>query len=439
MRFLSRHKKVRANYPNEVVIYSADLKSKLCERTGREIHYDGIDFIVQMTVNKDLAKVMEKEGASIVQQTMVDAANRSVDSSVQTLASLMAVFRKKVQRAPVRMESNGEFTALIQAENELRANCNTVIRTLMRELEQIPQRQWDQFAKSRTEYRKYQAKSGAKLAAGATGVGVSVGALAGSGATGGATLALGIIALQRSIVALYSEVKSLSQTAEQVLDALIKDIISLNQSYGKSNGRVRLGAREFASSAMRSVTGGLGGGIASGSRMREKVSLLKDKKNGLLTNCFTLSRELNKQLDSLQRMRAKYIDKELSQAQSRRLQYYFDKAGDKTMMLISFTSDYYSRWSNVGRLLNYLEPNIAFLNENNPKGAAVAGRFMEMLTSLGLSGASGGIDIKSANTAFEQAKDISLLIKDVGIEAISAGMDIRDAINENGPRSTSMA
>lgn len=419
MSIFSRKSKARMNYSGDIVVFSADIKKRLYDRTKKEIDYPGIDFIVQMTVSNDLEKIMAEEGAANIKQMMVDEANQATRNCVQKIDNHLKTFRGVAKRAATMEDQYGGFKALNAAESELMTGCYNATRSLVKELEYIPEKQWSNYSGSKKNYRNYKIKSGVKLVAGATGAAVSIGGMAAGGFTGGTSLVLGIIGLQRSIVEMYQNVANLSYTAEHVLDELLKDIVALSRASSKE-----MGAREIGSSVVKSITGM--NSVRTGRGMRDRVSLLKNKKDGLLRNATILTKNLDLQLQNLQKLNAKMRAKELSPSNSRKLNAFSRVASDKVMMLLDYSIDYQKRYQNIATLLVYLEPNISSLNEKNPRAPQIAGRAMEMATNLGLTLASGVPDIQGAANGLKQAKEISQVVCTFAMEVHASGLDIQE-------------
>lgn len=419
MSIFSRKSKVKMNYSGDIVVFSADIKKRLYDRTKKEIDYPGIDYIVQMTVSNDLEKIMAKEGAANIKQMMVDEANRATRRCVQKIDGSLTAFKDVARRAATMEDQYGGFKALVAAESHLMTDCSNAIRNLVKELEYIPEKEWANYSKAKKDYRNYKIKSGVKLAAGGTGVAVSIGGIAAGGFTGGSSLVLGIIGLQRGIVEMYQTVSNLSRTAEEVLDALLKDIYALSQASSRE-----MGAREIGSSVVKSLTGM--NSVRTGRGMRDKVSLLKNKKDGLLRNATILTKNLDLQLQNLQKLNAKMRAKELSPSNARKLNAFSRVASNKVMMLLDHCIAYQKRYRNVDTLLRNIAPDIARLNEKNPKAPQIAGRLIELATNLGLTLASGVPDIQGAMSGVNQAKEISQVVCTFAMEVHASGLDIQE-------------
>lgn len=421
------NRKVPMNYIGEYVIYSVDLRKLYYERTKEQLSYDGIDYIVSLTISKEMEKLLVKSSAADVKQRMVDHAQRESQRTITQLVNLCTTFRAEMKRLEEIPNPINRFKASFPLAFELKAGCGNAVKNLCGRLDKIPEYEWKAFTTNQKEYKKYQGKAAARVIAGGAGVTVSVASLAASGATAGGSLALSIIAIQRSTVDLYQNLHSLAISAETVLKKLEKDLITLKAA-NSGQAKMDLNKREILSSAVKTVTG-YGGAVATARGLRGHFDLLKSKNQGLLSESHRYTVLLVRQLENIDQMSAYLRTKSYDSKQYRRVNTLIAVTGDKMQKNLDEAIEFNRRWTNISLTLNRLQPELGQLNKSSPRTAEIAGRCLEALTNLGLSAASGVGSIESATGLFSLGKEVSSLVADVAKEGVISGLDIKESLD----------
>lgn len=432
-----KNRKVPMNYIGEYVIYSTDLRKQYYERTKEELSYEGIDYIVALTISKEMEDLLVKSSAADVKQRMVDHAQRESQKTVSHLIELCSSRRAQMKQIEGIPNPVIRLKAYFTLAEELKSSCGNAVRSLCGRLEKIPEYEWNAFKTSQKEYKKYQGKSAVKVIAGSAGLTVSVASLAASGFTGGGSLALSIIAIQRSSVDLYQNIRSLAIAAEKVLKDLVKDMETLHAANADPNKK-NLAKREYFASATKALTG-YGGAVATVRGLRSNFDLLKSKHQGLMSEGHRYTVLLVAQINNIDKMGTYLRTKEYGPKQARRVSSLIDVTGDKLDMYLNAAIDFNKRWNNIGLAINRLQPEIGQLSKNSPRTAEIVGRCLETLANLSLSAASGAGSIQGATGLLEMGKEVTTLVTDLAKEGIMSGLDIKESLDSKAQASRSYA
>ena len=401
----------------ETVVYTADLRELIRQRSGTYMDYAGLNFQISLTINSDLYDAISDKKAVNLLQFMVEDAQGKTEKTVRTLIQKVKEYEGKKKQSARLQNPTKRMEILIPASRQLREDVSAEIKVLCRQLERVPQEWWSTYVQSKQEYKQYRVKAGLKIAVGGlmlTGTALSIAAAA---PTGGASLALGIVGAQRGTVGLYQDLVKLNADAEKVMITLTKDIETLCKSIAAKHGVARLGGREIGRAVTKSITG-YDGGLVTVSSCKENLILLKNKQKGLLVRGTRLSRKLEKQRERIKQMHAMLRTDTISEKKKRKMVGMITSAEDKLDHIIDKTVTMNSRWSKSVNELERLEPTLNMLDERNPQSAVVAGKILKTITNVALAGANAGVGYEGAKSAMEMAQVSIILIDDVGVEML---------------------
>lgn len=205
-----------------------------------------------LTVIMDLAPETERAlskdsdpGVLLMLQAFKDDAKRAFDDSVKIIASQLQAFDDEC------VAKGGDIYDYVESRKHVMEQIERDIQEAKVKAANLVQQRWMQFHRIRPEYKSYRLATGIRVIKGAAGVGGAAAGLAGAAATGGAGLAIAIIATYRAVADAGKTVWDCWITADQAKERVKSGLESLQKTYEQSH---KLGvAREVAAGAVNPV------------------------------------------------------------------------------------------------------------------------------------------------------------------------------------------
>jgi hypothetical protein len=366
-------------------------------------------YTVTLMVNGDIRELLEKEKAHAVAQTMVDDSHVLCDRAIAHILAVLHNFDPAKSGNP---SLEGAKLAEHEAEKEIRAT----VTKLAAEVAKVPQVRWNHFLEQHAQYHSYQLKVAGDFVLGTLSLGAVVTGVVLAIPTGGASLALGIVATARGTAGLLTNCVDFCRDAEAVHQSLNEDLKALIGAYrGAFSGAV--GAAEMTSTVLKSILGTHLPFLKTLSKCNSDYKLLQGKVAELAMNQNQVSKRtltLLEQIEQLEKLLAHARSAEAHNIHEMvvRLQKTVHSGLDKT-------SELGASVSKAEKAMPAIEEMLKELNSTNPKYAEIFDKMLPALTNAGLGLGGFGTGIASATSAIE-----------FGQAAVSLGTDIVKMIND---------
>jgi hypothetical protein len=168
------------------------------------------------------------------------------------------------------------------------------------------ERVWKGFLKTRSSYTKYKIKIGTNIALGVAGIAVSIGLLAGSPWTGGASAGLAIVGIFKSVASTAKEVVNLRLKVEEAVEAC-RVQADLFKKFA-SDAHAQLNKKGLANEAAAVIVKQfLGFSQPCVKQCADALNTATNKVDGIDVRAHDMSRELNKLLDEIEKLKAGYL------------------------------------------------------------------------------------------------------------------------------------
>src|ERR1039457_4260718 len=165
-----------------VVIWSRDVAEQVTKKyAAKWLDFKGC--VVQLKLNDDILKVLEKEEDHATPAFMVDDANELCDKVVDEIVAKA----RSLEPGLLKGRKPEEISA------ELQKDVKTLVTNLGIQVSKIPAARWNKFVAQKKQYKEYKIQSAQSVVLGTLGVIASGLSIAAAVPTGGATLALGIV------------------------------------------------------------------------------------------------------------------------------------------------------------------------------------------------------------------------------------------------------
>jgi hypothetical protein len=168
---------------------------------------------------------------------------------------------------------------------------------------------YEKLKKTRKEYTKYKIKIGVTITGAAVGLAVSIGLLAGTGFSGGASGALGIVAMVKSVAVIATEVASAAQSVEQSIGTLKVQIQVVQKIWGEKKGKaqsLRGHANEIAAAALKEF---IGAPMPSAKQCQSNLDTAMSKLDGVVVNTHDMAKRVMKLTIESTAMQKDFLDK----------------------------------------------------------------------------------------------------------------------------------
>jgi hypothetical protein len=241
---------------------------------------------VKIALQSDPVLLKAVAADPLLQQRMADLCKDEIVKAAGVIESQLAASDKGVAgKSAVEIQKTQK-----QLDEVTRLSVKAVADTAGRQVVAL----WEQLAKDRAEYRRYQIKSGIKVTLGVGGVALGAAGIAGAAVTGGASLALGIVATWRALVDLTKTFANLSKEAETVGKSVYGDMKKLQDAYKNAPATPatfgKVAAREVGATVANTF---LQTEVKNVPKVKSNCDLWKSKLQGLRTTAHDLSKNLN--------------------------------------------------------------------------------------------------------------------------------------------------
>ncbi len=366
-------------------------------------------FELKLTLNDDILDVLEKEGDLVTPAYMVEDAQAVGKAVVDALvAGLKDIDKNSRGKTP-------------QEVDKLRKSFEPKVKKVMAaggaKVKKIPKQRWDKFVARKTQYKDYQIKAGLDVAVGVLG---TAGAAAGIVGSGGAGLALGIVALVRSVAGLTKQIYDLAQEAEGVEKNLKKDLDTLMKRYVNADGEAKKaqGREEMGATVLKGILGTDAPFLATLPKCSSNYDLWDNKVAGISVAGRKLSVNITKGLAACDK-----LEKQIKNAENVKARKVLDKlrkgrtALDKSL---NQCSTMMARVSKAENNMPKLKTVLDALNASNPQYAKIFDKVFPAVVNLTLSGASAGVGFSEAKSTLEFVNTSLGLFNDIAAEGESA-------------------
>jgi len=244
--------------------------------------------------------------------------------------------------------------------------------------------------------------------------------VAGSVATGGASLILGIVGLVRGIAALAKQIQDAARDAEKVEKVLKGDLDTLLKRYQDAQGKAKKGvqgASEVTASVLKGILGTDTPFLATLPKCGSNYDLWDNKVAGLSVAGRKLSAQIVKGLtacDKLDKMLKGSTDKDV-----RKIYTKLQKARASLDKSLTNCTNMMSRVSNAEKNMPKLKRMLDALSAQNPKYADIFEKVFPVVVNLTLAGANAGVGFKEASSLLETLNTSLGLFNDLASEGES--------------------
>ena len=403
-----------------VLLYKADLAKEIAQTyKGRWFDFSG--YRIELKINSDLIKIMDKSGPGGT-AFMVEDARDAVADAVKEISAKANEFGAVLDKHPRRA---ADFT------DDLKKITDTTVAVLSRELDEIPKRRWAEFIQRKKAYKDYKIKTAKNIVIGTLGLAASGAAIAAAVPTGGATLAFGIVGAVRNTVGAVHLGYDLWQEAEDIEKDLNEAIKTLQKSYLSNVGNVGrgpagaadkksalVGAKEIGKGTLMAILGEDPPWIQTLPKCNRNYDLWQNKVGHLVVNhqkqtkhALKLLEETGKLQKEMQNYQNAFKSKEAGKILDdlRRLRKLIE-AG------LTSAEKLGERIRKAERALPICKKALSALDQANPDFAQVFNTFFPAVVNLALAGASAGAGIHAAKEAVETWDAAVSLVSDVATE-----------------------
>lgn len=399
----------KQKFGKEITIWERDISDLVKKKYNPEWldKFNGCK--LKLTLNNDILDVLEAEDDLVTPAFMVEDAQGIGDRLVDEIVKHI----KKIDDA-----SAGKPPQVVaKAQSTLAPFVKKAMADAGKELSAVPKKRWEKFAAKHAQYRDYQIKAGLKVTVGVLG---TAGAAAGIVGSGGAGLALGVVALVRSVAGVAQQLWDLYQEADQVGKELAKDCQILMDRYRDANGKAKKGkqaAAELGGSALKGILGtDATPFLATLPNAKRNYALWDNKVAGVvvagrkaskvISEALQKTGQLEKKLQKSEGKKAKEIYKKLT-----KIQQSLDHSLNKTSDLMGKVRHFEQNGPKLKQVLNLLE-------NQNSDFAKIFDKVFPAAVNLALSGASAGVGIHDAKSALDDAKNALNLVGDIEKEGV---------------------
>jgi hypothetical protein len=386
-----------------VVIWSRDISVEVKKQFKKDWLTDFSGYELEMTLNSDILDVFEKEEDKVtpafIAQDAEELAQELISILVKTLDEIEASSKGKKPADVDKLRESFEPAAA------------SAIKVVEGKMKQIPLARWDLFVRQKQQYKSYKIKSGLNVTLGVLGIAGSAVGIAG---TGGAGLALGIVTLVRSSAALMKQIHDLYIEAEKVEKDLKKDLDTLMERYAAATNEIRSGrlaSTEITGSTLKTILGVDPPFMATIPKCKNNIDLWQSKVAGITVEGRKLYKAVSiglAQCDKLEGMIAKAEKKE-----ARAIYDKLVKARKKLDEALGKCSDMNARVDKAEKNFEGLDQMMKALEAATPKYVEIFDKVFPVVVNLTLSGASGGVGIKEANSTLEVVNSSLSMFNDV--------------------------
>lgn len=440
MNFFRNKNKTRIT--DSAVYWQLDLTDRIKTLSRGNIHLSE-DWTVSMEVEADVRNKLDKHGLVDVLQDMVTEAQHISDRAAREIVSIWTAYANKgVRRRLSPVEQILVMEEKVSRRKRFNRRSEAVVARLKSELETIPNKHWERFKRVKKDYRNYKIKSGFKVGATTGGLALAIGSTAASVPTGGASIVITVIGIQRTVFSLVEQIRDLSYEGETVLRKLAEDIESLERTAGQKGGghhsssghsrrrhrhhhhhanKGALRAREVGSNLVKAGMGGLNP-TASINGCSSNFDLLKNKTNGVLRKSNQLAAKINELLDATEKLNAELAARTFTPAKRMKVDGLVEANEASIHATIKKCVETRERWTSLSMSLPRLNRRIENLRGTAGAGFVKGAAFIPVLVDIGLAGWGAGDAFSGAEQTWQFATSAVSSLNDL----ISLSTDVHD-------------
>lgn len=215
-----------------------------------------------MTLSKGLSfKVTMSTDSKVVKEVQTDKLLAAelwlgVGAIYKDLVERISQNLKTTDRGAVKLRNDKEVEKLKKLVEVVNKGIVGAAKVAEETAKKSVEKNFENLKKKRKEYTKYKVKIAVTITGAVAGLATSIALLAASGFSGGASGALGIIAMVKSVAVIGTEVVSAAQSVEQSMATLKLQINALYALWGKAKANgARAHANEIAGAVFKEFIG----------------------------------------------------------------------------------------------------------------------------------------------------------------------------------------
>ncbi|GJQ29788.1 MAG: hypothetical protein HBSAPP03_16720 [Phycisphaerae bacterium] len=253
-------------------------------------------FKVEIELDDKVLKLVQKD--SILLKEMNEAVTKIYDQTCSSIQSKLSAFEKLGQVMVDKGASQAELDKQLDGVNKsIEEDKKVAIAASRSAVEAV----WKKYQTKKKEYLKYGIKIAATITGTIAGLAVSIGMLAASGFTGGASGAFAIIGLFKSCVTLASEITKAAMEIEKaraILDKQLKVVEAMAKSKAglKANELTAVVIKQFLGESQPSIK-----------QVGDQFDIVEKKLDGIEIKAHDASVTLNKILDKQEEMKDDFM------------------------------------------------------------------------------------------------------------------------------------
>ena len=263
----------------------------------------GLTFKVDVEFDAKMEKEIGKD--ALLAQEMWLGVRRVYDDLVKRIGENL----RNTDRGAVQLRNNKEAEKLKKLIEVVNRNIVGATKIAEEAAEKSVLAHYEGLKKTRKEYTKYKIKIVVTITGAAVGLAVSIGLLAGTGFSGGASGALGIVSMVKSVTVIATEVVSAAQTVEQSIDTLRTQIAIVEKIWGEKKGKaqsLRGHANEIAAAALKEF---IGAPMPSAKQCQSNLDTAKSKLDGVVVGTHDMAKKVVKMMNDSAAMQKDFLDK----------------------------------------------------------------------------------------------------------------------------------
>jgi hypothetical protein len=216
---------------------------------------------------------------------------------------------RNTDRGAVQLRNNKEVDKLKKLIEVVNRNIVGAAKIAEEAAEKAVLVHYEGLKKKRKEYTKYKIKIAVTITGAAVGLATSIALLAATGFSGGASGALGIVAMVKSVAVIATEVASAAQTVEQSIGTLRVQIQVVQKVWGEKKGKaqsLRGHANEIAAAALKEF---IGAPMPSAKQCQSNLETATSKLDGVVVNTHDMAKKVMKLTIDSSAMQKDFLDK----------------------------------------------------------------------------------------------------------------------------------
>jgi hypothetical protein len=263
----------------------------------------GLTFKLEVEFDAKMEKEIGKD--ALLAQDMWLGVKKVYDDLVKRIGENL----RTTDRGAVELRNNKEVDKLKKLIEVVNKNIVGAAKIAEEAAEKAVIAHYEGLKKKRKEYTKYKIKIAVTITGASVGLATSIGLLAATGFSGGASGALGIVAMVKSVAVIATEVASAAQTVEQSIGTLRTQIQVVQKIWGEKKGKaqsLRGHANEIAAAALKEF---LGAPMPSAKQCQSNLETATSKLDGVVINTHDMAKKVMKLMTDSSAMQKDFLDK----------------------------------------------------------------------------------------------------------------------------------